>query len=179
MPSTSDFLTYTQWSGLFALFCAVVTGISFLFKWGFRFRLVGATGFMVVFTVGLFALSVVPITRTTIPGAARFTTVYDGGSNIATIVVAPTVTESQLTATLQQASSDLNTSGRLGRGREEMLIRARTIVHVKEGLSQPLYLGEVRRSLNDSKDAPLAIKLYPENLAKIAKINQAAKDLKA
>lgn len=176
MPSTSDFLTYTQWSGLFALFCALLTGISFLFKWGFRFRLVGATGFMIVFTVGLFALSVVPITRTVVPGAARFTTVYDGGSNVATIVVSPTITEPQLTATLQQASSDLFSPGRLGRGREEMVIRARTLVHVKEGLSQPLYLGEVRRSLNDGRDAPLAVKLYPENLAKIAKINQAAKE---
>ena len=179
MPSTSDFLTYTQWSAVLAAFFTVATGISFLFKWGFRFRLVGATGFMVVLTVGLFALSVVPITRTVIPGAARFTTVYDGGSNQATIVVAPTLTESQLTATLQQASSDLFSPGRLGRGREEMLIRARTMIHVKKGLSQPLYLGELRRSLNDSKEAPLRVKLYPENLAKIAKINQEAKDAKA
>jgi hypothetical protein len=175
MLSTSDFLTYTQWSGLFVILCVVATGISFLFKWGFRFRLVGATGFMVVLTVGLFALSLVPITRTTIPGAARFTTVYDGGSTLATIVVAPTVTESQLTATLQQAASDLFSPGRLGRGREEMLIRARTMVHVKDGLSQPLYLGEIRRSLNDSSAEALPVKLYPENLAKISKINQASK----
>jgi Protein of function (DUF2518) len=168
MPSTSDFLTYTQWSALLGVFFAVATGVSFLFKWGFRFRLVGATGFMIVLTVGLFALSLVPITRARIPGAARFTTVYDSGSNLATIVVSPTITEEQLAATLQQASSDLFSPGRLGRGKEEMIIRARTIVHVKEGLSQPLYLGEARRSIGDGRDVPLDVKIYHENLAKAA-----------
>jgi Protein of function (DUF2518) len=173
MPSTSDFWTYTQWSALLGLFFAVAAGVSFLFKWGFRFRLVGATGFMIVLTVGLFGLSLVPITRALVPGAARFTTVYDSGSTLATIVVAPTVTEDELRATLEQAASDLFSPGRLGRGREEMVIRARTIVHVKEGLSEPVYLGEVRRSISEGADSPLRVKVDGKNLARVGKIGAA------
>jgi Protein of function (DUF2518) len=173
MPSTSDFLTYTQWSALLGVILAVATGVSFLFKWGWRFRLVGTTGFTIVLTVGLFALSLVPITRTIVPGAARFTTVYDSGSTMATIVVAPTVTEAQLEATLQQAASDLFSPGRLGRGREEMVIRARTIVHVEKGLSEPVYLGEVRRSISEGADSPLRVKVYGDKLARVAKTAEA------
>jgi hypothetical protein len=173
MPSTSDFWTYTQWSALLGLFFAIAAGVSFLFKWGFRFRLVGATGFMIVLTVGLFGLSLVPITRAIVPGAARFTTVYDSGSTLATIVVAPTVTEDELRATLEQAASDLFSPGRLGRGRDEMVIRARTIVHLKEGLSEPVYLGEVRRSISEETDSPLRVKVDGGNLARVGKVGAA------
>jgi hypothetical protein len=167
MPTPADFFTYTQWSGLLCIGLALLTGLAFWLKWGLRFRLVGATGFMGVLTVGLFALSFVPLTRTTIPGAARFTTVYDSGSTLATIVVTPPITEAQLTATLQQASSDLFRAGRLGSNREPFLIRARTVVHVKDGLSQPLYLGELKRSLPNNNSEPVAIRIYSENFAKL------------
>src|SRR5512139_2271564 len=115
MPTTDDFLTYAQWAGLATLALGALTGLSFLFKWGLRFRLVGATGFMGVLTVGLFALSLVPFTRTVIPGAVRFSTVFDSGSTQAVIVVPAEITESQLDATLRQAASDLYSIGRLGR----------------------------------------------------------------
>jgi Protein of function (DUF2518) len=165
MPSTSDFWTYTQWSALLGLFFAVAMGVSFLFKWGWRFRLVGATGFMIVLTVGLFGLSLVP-----------FTTVYDSGSTMATIVVAPTVTGDELRATLEQAASDLFSPGRLGRGREEMVIRARTVVHVKEGLSEPVYLGEARRSISEGEGSPLRVRVDEEKLARAARASEAAKE---
>jgi hypothetical protein len=167
MPTPADFFTYTQWSGLLGMGLAVLAGLGFLFKWGIRFRLVGATGFTIVLTVGLFALSVVPLTRTVVPGATRFTTVYDSGATLATIAVPPTITEEQLRATLQQASSDLFTAGRLGRSQEPFLLRARTVVHIKDGLSQPLYLGELKQSRPDGGVEPIAIRIYPENFAKL------------
>ncbi|MFN7658146.1 MAG: DUF2518 family protein, partial [Dolichospermum sp.] len=48
MPSTDNFLQYTQWSGIATIVFAVLTILAFILKWGFRFRLVGATGFMLV-----------------------------------------------------------------------------------------------------------------------------------
>jgi hypothetical protein len=167
MPTPADFFMFTQWSALLGLFLAALTGLAFFLKWGLRFRMVGATGFMLVLTVGLFALSFVPLTRTVIPGAMRFTTVYDSGATLATIVVPPTVTESELRATLQQASSDLFTAGRLGRGKEPFTIRARTVVHLQDGLSEPLYLGELQQSLPDRTPEPMVINIYTENLAKL------------
>jgi hypothetical protein len=164
----SDFLNYAQWSGILTLVFAAITGLSFLFKWGIRFRLVGASGFMLVLTVGLFALSIVPFTRVTVPGATRFATVFDSGATQAVISVPPTITESELTATLQQAAYDLFSSGRLSRrGEDQLTVRARTLLHPEPGVSQPLYLGEVKRSLSSRDDDQMAVKLYPENLAKL------------
>ncbi|HEY9699391.1 MAG TPA: Ycf51 family protein [Trichocoleus sp.] len=167
MLTTDSFLQYAQWMGIAALAFAGLTGIGFLFKWGIRFRLVGATGFTIVLTAGLFALGLVPFTRTTIPGAVRFVTTYDTGATRTVIVVPSTISETELTATLKQAASDLFSFGRLSQSGEPLLIRARTVIHPKPGVSQPLYLGEVRRSLATREDAEMLVSIYKENLAKL------------
>lgn len=167
MLTTADFLTYAQWATIATLAFAALTGLGFLLKWGIRFRLVGATGFMVVLTAGLFTLGVIPFTRTTIPGAVRFSTVFDSGANQAVIIVPPTITESQLTATLQQAASDLFSMGRLSRGEEVLTIRARTVLHPESGVSEPLVLGQVKRSLSVRDDENMQIELFPKNLNKL------------
>lgn len=167
MPTTAFFLTAAQWVGILTLVCGAIALLGFVFKWGIRFRFVGVTGFMVVLTVGLFALSLMPITRTIIPGAVHFSTVYDSGSTQVVITVPPTITPEELTATLQQAASDMFSPGRLGRGENRLTIRARTILHPQEGVSQLLYLGQVRRSLFERNDEHMELMLYPENLAKL------------
>lgn len=167
MPSTADFLTAAQWAGIGTLVFGAITLLGFVLKWGLRFRLVGATGFMVVLTVGLFGLSLVPFTRTVVPGAVRFRTVFDTGATQVVITVPPQITESELKATLQQAASDLYSLGRLGRGQDQLFIRARTVLHPAEGVTQPLFLGQVRRSLAVRDDENMQITLFPENLAQL------------
>lgn len=167
LPTTADFLTYAQWSGIATLVFAGLTLLSFLVNWGLRFRLVGVTGFMAVLTSGLFALGIVPFTRTTVPGAIRFATVYDSGATQAVISVPPTITVSELDATLQQAANDLFSPGRLSRGQNKLTIRARTVLHPEPGVSQPLYLGQIRRSLVVREDDQMTIELIPDNLAKL------------
>lgn len=167
MPTSADFSTFAQWAAIATLACAALSGLAFLLKWGLRFRLVGATGFMLVLTAGLLALGLAPFTRTVVPGAIRFFTVFDSGAAQAVIVVPPTVTDSQLAATLEQAASDLFSMGRLGRGEEQLTIRARTVLHPAPGVSQPLILGQVKRSLAVREDPEMTIELFPDNLAKL------------
>lgn len=169
MLTTADFLTFTQWMGLLTLACGVLTLLSFLVKWGIRFRLVGITSFLGVLTVGLFALSIVPFTRTVIPGAARFSVVYDSGGNQAVIAVSPQITESELDATLRQAAGDLFSYGRLGGVDNQMLVRARTIIHPEPGVSKPLFLGEVKRSLATRNDEQMVVDIYSESFAQLPK----------
>jgi Protein of function (DUF2518) len=167
MFTTADFLTFAQWSGIATLVFGALALLSFVVKWGIRFRLVGVTGFMGVLTVGLFALSLVPFTRTVVPGAVKFSTVYDTGAIQAVISVPPTITPTELEATLQQAANDLFSPGRLGRRDDLLTIRARTVLHPEPGLSQPLYLGQVRRSLIVRDDEQMTIELNAANLAKL------------
>jgi len=169
MITTAEFLQLTQWAGITTLIIAVLAIAGFIFKWGVRFQLVGVTGFMAVLTAGLFALSLVPITRTVIPGAVRFSVVYDNGVTQAVIYVPPTITETKLEATLRQAASDLFSSGRLGREQDQLNIRARTIIHPEPGVSQLLYLGTVKRSLRNREDEQIQIEIFREKFAKLPK----------
>jgi hypothetical protein len=167
MPTTEDFLLAAQWSGILTLVVAGLALLGWLLQWGIRFRLVGVTGFMAVLTVGLFALGLVPFTRTVIPGAVKFSTVYDSGGTQAVIAVPSDITESQLEATLLQAASNLFSPGRLGQGESQLTIRARAVVHPEPGISQPLYLGEIKRSLLVRDDDNMTVTLDAEAFAKL------------
>ena len=167
MPSPENFLTYTLWSAWILLAAGMATGLAFVFKWGFRYRLVGVTGFMGVVTVGLFSLSLVPLSQTVIPGAARYSLVYDIGAGNAVIAVAPTLTKTELEATLQQAASNLFSSGRLSQANSQLTIRARTVIHPEAGVSVPLYLGQIQRSLTERQDSAMQVTLFEENFAQL------------
>jgi hypothetical protein len=170
MPSTDNFLQYTQWSGILTILFAVLTILAFILKWGFRFRLVGATGFMLVLTGGLFSLSLVPLSRTVIPGAVKYTLVYDNGSNQTVIATTTEITPTELEATLRQAASNLYSYGRLGTGgNKELTVRARTIIHPEIGLSVPLYLGQVTRTLVNREDPEMVVEVYLDKFALLPK----------
>lgn len=170
MLKTTDFLSYTQWSGIATLVLAAVAILGFIVKWGVRFRLVGATGFMLVVTVGLFALSLEPVGRTAVPGAMKYTLIYDNGSTQTVIKTSPQITPEELEATLRQAASNLYSYGRSGsRGDNQMTIRARTVIHPQPGVSVPLYLGQIKRSLNTRLDSEMAIEIYTDKFAQLPK----------
>lgn len=170
MLTPAEFLQYTQWSGIATLVFAVLIIPAFLLKWGIRFRLVGTTGFMLVLTAGLFALSLVPVSRTVIPGAVRYTLVYDNGSTEAVITTSTQISPDEVDATLRQAASNLYSLGRMGRRNDDQLtIRARTVIHPEPGLSIPLYLGEVKRSLTSREDQNLVVKIYNDRFAQLPK----------
>ncbi|MGF1516012.1 MAG: Ycf51 family protein [Elainellaceae cyanobacterium] len=168
MPTPSDFLTLAKWSGILTLVFGAMTALCFLLGWGIRFRLVGATGFMGVLTVGIFALGLVPFTRTVVPGAVKFSRVYDNGATRAVIAVPPEITEPALEATLKQAAGNLFSPGRLGSaGPGELTIQARTVLHPEPGLTKPLVLGKIERSLSKREDADMAITIYRDRMAEL------------
>lgn len=168
MVTNADFLTAAQWAGIATLVVAAIAILSFILKWGIRFRIVGATGFMLVLTAGLFALGLVPFTRTVaIPGAVRYNPVYDSGSTQVVITVPPSINEEQLRATLLQAANDLYSTGRLSLGENRMTIRARVLIHPEDGVSLPLYLGEVKRSLFERNDEQMELTIFPDQLAQL------------
>jgi hypothetical protein len=162
-----DFSTYAQWSGIFTVICLLVSILAFLLKWGIRFRLVGITGFMMVLTSGLFALGLGLFSRTVVPGAVRFSLVYDNGANRAVISVPAQITPSELEATLRQAANDLFSYGRNGIGDDKLTIRARTLIHEEPGLSIPLYLGEVKRSLAVRDDEQMQVEIFSQSFARL------------
>lgn len=168
MSVNAAFLQYCQWAAIATAIVGAVALLAFVFKWGFRFRLIGVTGFLAVLTSGLFALSLFPLQRTQVPGAIRYSLIYDSSGSQAVIVVPTTVTESELEATLKQAASDLFTPGRSGGGGNQLTIRARTLLHPEAGAAEVLYIGQIKRSLLIREDENMQLTLNPENLDRLA-----------
>ena len=111
MTVNSSLLMYAQWAGILTVALAILTVIAFIFKWGFRFRLVGVTSFMAVIAAGIFGLGLGLFARTEIPGAVRYSLVYDTGGAQTVVAVPPSITDSQLEATMQQVAADLYSQG--------------------------------------------------------------------
>ena len=158
-----------QVMGVFVLVCALITGLAVAFKWSWRYRMVGATLFSVVLVVGLFSLSFEPITRSSVKGSIPYKLVYDRFGPRATIAVSPTITPEELTSTLKQASSNLFSSGRNAQGEAQLTIFARAIVHLRDGVSKPLYLGLVKRSMNLRNDPNIEVEVFADKFAELPK----------
>ncbi len=169
------FSTYTQWSITATFVFLLLTIVGFIFKWGIRFRLVGITGFMIVLTIGLFGLGLGLFERTEIPGAVRFTRVYDNGGNQVVIVVEPSITETELEATLKQAANDYFSYGRTAGIDNKLTIRVRTLVHPEPGESLPLYIGQIKRSLSVKNDENMKIDIFDDQLNQLSKYQEIAK----
>ena len=162
-----QFFLAAKYFALGTLLFGLLTAIAFAFKWGLRFRLVGATGFMGVLTAGLFGLSFEPLVQTVVPGSVPYATVFDSGAAQVVIAVPNAITETELEATLQQAAINLLKPSRLsGRGQQTPTIRARAIVH-RPGVSELVYVGQVTPGTGSTPEgtAPV-VTIYRERLAK-------------
>lgn len=165
MLTPEQFWQVSGWFAIGTLAFGLVTAIAFFLKWGFRFRLVGATGFMGVLTVGFFGLSFQPLVRMVVPGAVPFETVFDSGSSQVVITVPNAITETELEATLLQAASNLLKPSRIGGpGQTTPTIRARAIVH-QPGISELVYVGKVTPGTGADVKSPM-VEIYPDKLAK-------------
>ncbi|MFO7028944.1 hypothetical protein B9T07_02500 [Limnospira fusiformis CCALA 023] len=173
MLTTPELLDFSKWLGIATLAFAALTVLAFVLNWGFRFRLVGITAFTGVLAGGVFALGLGLFQRVEIPGAVRYTRVFDDGARQIVIAVAPDITETQLEATLQQAASDLYSPGRGGAGQMPLVIRARTIVHPQPGVSEPIFLGRVQRVSGFDNQGDVAIAINQESLNHLQTVREA------
>lgn len=159
---------YGKWLGFATIFCLLVTIVSFILGWGFRFRFVGVTSFMGLLTVGTFALGLSFFPKVEIPGAVRYTLIYDNGANQAVVAVASDIEESAIEPTLLQAASDLYSYGRTGtNGNNQFTVKLRTVLHPQEGISQPLFLGEAKRALITNGDEDIQINIFSSSLSQL------------
>lgn len=168
MTFPTNIFVYAKWSAIATVICLVVAIVSFVLGLGFRFRLVGVTSFMGVLTAGIFALGLGLFPHTAVPGAARYTLIYDNGANQAVVAVAPNIEKSAIEPTLLQAASDLYSYGRTGaKGDNQFTVKLRTVLHPEKSVSQPLFLGEAKRSLITRADEDVEINLFSDNLSKL------------
>jgi hypothetical protein len=168
MFSTAALQTYAQWIALAGGVLTLITIVAWVASWGIRYRLVGITSFTFVVAASVFALGVGLFQRTAVPGSLAYVRVFDTDTDRIVIAVPATISSPQIDATLRQAASDLFSPGRSS-STGVLTVRARTILHPQVGLSLPLYVGEVRRSLSSREDEGMVVELYQDNIALLPK----------
>lgn len=168
-----DVSLYLQWSAYATIASFVLMILAFILKWGVRFRLVGITSFMTVLTVGILGLGLGLFDRPTVEGAVPFNRVYDNGANQIVITVPPTVSPTEVEATLKQAANRYFSLGRISTDGQAMVIRARALIHPQPGLSKPLYVGEAYRALGTKDSNQIDVQLNQNALQELRQ-NQAA-----
>lgn len=163
-----DLFTCAKWLGIVTVVSFVVSIVAFFLSWGWRFRLVGITSFMGVLTAGFFALGLGLFPHSEIPGAARYSLVYDNGANQAVVVVSPDIEKSAIEPTLIQAATDLYSYGRTGSGgNDQFTIKLRTVLHPEPGISKPLFLGTAKRSITARSSEDIEIEVFDQNIAQL------------
>ena len=167
--AATNFFSIAGWLGWASLGLAILTILAFVFGWGIRFRLVGVTAFTIVLIGGCIGFALGFKQPVSIAGAAPFNVVYDAGGSEAVVVVDAAIAPEAIEPTLQQAAFNLFSRGRYSsQGEQQLHIRLRTLLHPQPGISEPLYLGEVRRSLNQLADEAMQISLNQKAIARLA-----------
>ena len=168
MQLPTDTYTYGVWTGYLTIGLIVLTVIAFIAGWNFRFRLIGVTSFMAVITASIFSLYLGFFSHVAIPGAVRYALTYDNGANQAVVAVPPEIKADAIEPTLRQAAADLNSYGRTGiKGNDTFTIKLRTVLHPEEGVSEPLFLGQIKRSISQRDDSSIEIEVFEQNIAKL------------
>ena len=168
-PEPSLFATAARYCLILAGVLGFMTIVLWVRQIKWRFAFFGYTAFTLVLAAGLGALSLAPIVRTTIPGTAPFSTVFDDNSTKAAIAVSPSITPEQLDPTLRQAAANLYSYGRYSPTTRTLTIRARAIVHPEPGISLPIYVGQVQRSMEMRDDPDMTIDIDSSAFAQLRK----------
>ncbi len=141
--SISQFLQEaTSWLAWFGLGFGLIAIIAFIFKWGFKFRLVGATIFTLLLSGSCWAFQQSYSPPVTIEGALYVPVVYDNGGDLVVAQAPDGFPEEAIEPSLNQIAENLKGGGR---NCAKITARIRKLKLQEDGISQPIILGEVIR----------------------------------
>ncbi len=139
--SISQFLQQaTSWLAWSGLGLGAMTLIAFLFRWGVRFRLVGATIFSLLLSGSCWAFKESYSPPVTIEGAIYAPVVFDNGVDLVVAKAPEDFPEEAIDPSLEQIAENLKGGGRNG---SKVTIRIRKLITKEAGISEPIILGEV------------------------------------
>ena len=147
----------TQWFGWLGLGLTVLTVISFLLRWGIRFRLVGAAVFSILLSASTWTFTASYNPPLIKEGAKYAPVVFDNGYDLVVAQADEDFPDDAIQPTLEQLAANLKGGGR---SRALVHIRIRKLERTGNGIATPVVLGEVIRdieknltiNLNDFKD---------------------------
>ena len=133
--------------GFLGIFLLCVTLIAFIFNFGFKFRVIGATIFSLLLSLSSWAFIQSYTEKVVIEDAKYVPIVYDNGFDLIIAKADDDFPEESIEPTLEQLSENLKRGSRSG---STVKIKIRRLEKVSKGVSKPVIIGEIdkRFSMN-------------------------------
>ncbi|WP_413442784.1 Ycf51 family protein [Synechococcus sp. MIT S1220] len=147
MPFDQLLLATVPWLLWAGVGFSVLTVLSFVASWGFRFRLVGVSSFTFLLAISCWAFSVSYSPPVEVEGAVRAPIVFDNGDDLVVAQAPSDLDAAAVGPTLSQLSGNLRGSGRSS---STVTLRLRAVRSDGSGTSTPVILGETERNFLDA-----------------------------
>ena len=129
--------------GFLGIFLFLVTIIAFIFNFGFKFRITGATIFSLLLSLSSWAFIQSYSENIKIEGARYLPTVYDNGFDLIITKADENFPEEAIKPTLNQLSKNLKKGSRSG---SKVKIKIRKLERISNGISRPVIIGETEKN---------------------------------
>ena len=128
--------------GFLGIFLFLVTLIAFIFNFGFKFRITGATIFSLLLSISSWAFMQSYSEKVLIEGARYVPIVYDNGFDLIIAKAEDDFPKQAIIPTLKQLSENLKKGSRSG---ANVKIKLRKIEQFSNGVSKPVIIGETQK----------------------------------
>ena len=129
---------------MWVLCLLVVTLIAFIFNFGIKFRIIGATIFSFLLSLSSWAFIQSYTENVVIEGAKYIPIVYDNGFDLIIAKADDNFPKESIEPTLEQLSENLRKGSRSG---ANVKIKIRKLEKISDGVSKPVVLGEVQKNV--------------------------------
>tara|TARA_A100001388_G_C28586112_1_gene411234 strand:+ start:19 stop:462 length:444 start_codon:yes stop_codon:yes gene_type:complete len=130
--------------GLFGIFFLIGTLVAFIFNFGFKYRIVGATIFSFLLSLSSWAFIHSYSEKVVIEGAKYVPIVYDNGFDLIIAKADNDFPEEAIKPTLDQLSQNLRKGSRSG---ANVKIKLRKLEKISDEISKPVVIGEVQKNV--------------------------------
>ena len=130
--------------GFIGIFLLLGTIISFLFNFGFKFRIIGATIFSLLLSLSSWAFIQSYSEKVVIEDSKYLPIVYDNGFDLIIAKAGNDFPEDAIEPTLKQLSENLRKGSRSG---ANVKIKIRKLEKIAEGISKPVVIGKIQKNV--------------------------------
>ena len=131
--------------GFLGIFLFLVTLIAFIFNFGFKFRITGATIFSLLLSLSSWAFIQSYADNIKIDGAKYVPIVYDNGFDLIVTKAENEFPDEAIEPTLKQLSENLRKGSRSG---SKVKIKIRKLEKISNYVSKPVIIGEIEKRFN-------------------------------
>ena len=131
--------------GFLGIFLSLITIVAFIFNFGFKFRIIGATIFSLLLSLSSWAFMQSYSEKVVVEGARYVPIVYDNGFDLIIAKAEDDFPEEAIEPTLQQLSDNLRQGSRSG---ANVKIKIRKLEKISDEISKPVIIGEIEKTVS-------------------------------